>query len=127
MSAHTPGPWVVRYIAGGGYDTLSSAYRILNGPDDLDRVCEVDTRDYDDCVDGETYGEETSEQAEATAHLIAAAPEMYEALKAIEDFAQQEVIDNAAGAQEGGRFNHDSNRKWSDVLAAIAKAEGRQP
>jgi hypothetical protein len=107
MSAHTPGPWVVRYIAGGGYDTLSSAYRVLNGPDDRDRIVEVDTRDYDDCVDGDDYGVETSEQAEANAHLIAAAPEMYEFVKAI-------LADRSA-------------YPWHIAAAnLIAKAEGRQ-
>jgi hypothetical protein len=109
---HTPGPWVVRYIEGGGYDTLSSAYRILHGPDeDNDRVCEVDTRDYDDRIEDEDthYGVETSARAEANAHLIAAAPEMYAALK--------DAIDGGFACPEP---------MLDRMRAAIAKANGEQ-
>lgn len=54
---------------------------------------------------------ETEEEAEANAHLVSAAPEMYEALKAI--------IDEARGTD---RFGGD---QITDALNAIAKAEGK--
>jgi hypothetical protein len=77
--SYTPGPWTVEYVESGGYDTLSSAYRIKYGEDSRrERVCEVDTRDYDDRIETADFGVETSVEAEANAHLIAAAPEMYE-------------------------------------------------
>ena len=113
-SRHTPGPWRVRYIAGGGYDTLSSAYRILHGPDDYDRVVEVDTRDYYDCIkadDYQHYGTESSVEAEANAHLIAAAPDLLRAAKAIASFAVS--------------WQPLTPGDIKELTDAIAKAEGR--
>ena len=86
MSAHTPGPWHVKR------NRVTTAIRDAKGHYIVDRV--VKDRD-------------------ANAHLIAAAPELLEALRAI-----VAVIDHApdrecaAGVLEQAR-------------AAIAKAEGR--
>lgn len=73
MSAHTPGPWSVEYDKTGGYDCMTSGYHV--GPPSALRgvrsVVTVDTRRNDN----------EDPESEANARLIAAAPEMYEALK----------------------------------------------
>ena len=95
MSApkHTPGPW--------GYD---GAY---------DVVMRDDVGAWIACVNFEHVDEE---QAVADAHLIAAAPEMLEALKRLRAVATQSLdIDLIDGGLDA----------LAEVDAAIAKAEGR--
>lgn len=58
------------------------------------------------------------------ARLVAAAPEMLEALKGISEDAKELVLDAKASIQEGGPGYW--LQKWQAVLDAIAKAEGRQ-
>jgi hypothetical protein len=104
-------PWSVQYEPMGGYDTLSSAYRVLAS--DGDRVCDVDTRDYYDVIEGEDRYEnkgDTSAKALRVAHLIAAAPELLEACKELTEFAKRQGWFHVA--IESGE-------------AALAKAEGR--
>lgn len=112
----TKGPWVVEYVEGGGYDTLSSAYRIKYGEDSRrERVCEVDTRDYDDRIETDDFGVETSADAEANAHLIAAAPELLAACQALMETHHGYHL----GAGPCICHAHEAAK------AAIAKAEGR--
>src|SRR5215472_15289819 len=100
MSAkHTPGPW----FDSGEYDrTLGyTDTTIINEERELIAIVRV---------------ESTREQLQANARLIAAAPELLAALKAIQHNAQ--VMNQA-----------EPNRVWSAVddiaRSAIAKAEGR--
>ena len=104
-ATHTPGPWTVCKIAEG--------FRQIIGV----------------TTDGGKNGfliaiEPASEQDMADAHLIAAAPDLLAALKGIAQFAQMQVEDLAAEAQEGGVLARVELREWSAVLSAIAKAEG---
>jgi hypothetical protein len=120
MSAKsTPGPWSVQYEPEGGYDTLSSAYRLLDA--EGHRVVEVDTRDYDDCVETAEPDEwgnvETSERAEANAHLIAAAPDLLAALK--------DLLCNPAYQVAVGGNPAAVQTMLARCHAAIEKAEGR--
>lgn len=92
MSKHTPGPWTV-----GGARTL----KVWGGPSPRDVICEpwhvaVGSR-------------------KANAHLIAAAPEMLEALKELD--AHWSAVGPYA-------IGHDGERA-SKIKALIAKAEGR--
>src|SRR4051812_37585185 len=80
-AAHTPGPW------------LAEA--------DDSSVFDSEGREVADCLTFPFAGEE----AEANARLIAAAPELYEALKALI------VLSDSAA--------------WDKAFAALAKAEGR--
>jgi hypothetical protein len=91
MSKHTEGPWKV------SYDGPSNP--IVTSGQPFDIVCLVqNTREPD--------------ASEPNAHLIAAAPDMLEALKAI----QQSM---------GGVVNTAQQVAWDKLKAAIAKAEGK--
>ena len=101
MSKHTPGPWAVRehwsddgafevYPTRGGAPSYGQWSALAEVPE---------------------YGKEDSPEAEANAHLIAAAPDLLEAL--------QEIV-NAA---DGDGWNQlDAGLK--KARAAIAKATG---
>lgn len=95
---HTPGPWVVKSARSGFY--VESQFDVI-----------VESLD--------EYGRYGAIDDEANARLIAAAPELLEALKSIAEF-----------------WNRDQNEEamigacWHAVEtaeAAIAKAEGVQP
>jgi hypothetical protein len=110
MSKHTPGPWVI----GMGADR---APIIHTKPDSWSPfgqgVAHVCRRP------------ENGSAMEANANLIVAAPEMYEALKGIKDYAEEEIRSWCADVQEGGNPDSAQRHKWDAVLVAIAKAEGR--
>lgn len=94
MAEHTPGPWTARSRSVGV------------GPLD----------DYDnDFLGWEIVGPPESQRGQfergADARLIAAAPEMYEALVSL----------------FGAEFLEDTGPAWNQARAALAKAEGRQP
>jgi len=57
------------------------------------------------------------------ARLIAAAPDLYEALKGIEDFAQEMVGDIAADAQAGDSYGIAQLERWSKVAAALSRVQ----
>ena len=90
---HTPGPWT--YEIGRGCKTISGRYHEI-----------ADTVGLDNELGG---------QDEANARLIAAAPELLEALKAILD------IDNPPWGHPG---HIDFNEGIEKAREAIAKAEG---
>jgi hypothetical protein len=87
MSKHTPGPWKAIKSADHGYAITKAE---LNIERELAFVM----------------------LNEANAHLIAAAPEMYEALKAIMDCIPSIAQNNLP--------------IWQRANAALAKAEGRE-
>ena len=93
---HTPGPWVVNTF-------------IVNGQHKLEVL---DATGANACV-------------QANAHLIAAAPAMYEALQAIE--ARLQGVFDSPALMKQGMLTHD---KSTDVIrfvqTALAQAEGRQ-
>jgi len=103
MSKHTPGPWISgEYDDSCGYDCMTGGISIGprgNGPVHLD---------------GANYGQERCkaikpealERMEADARLIAAAPDLLEALKGLVDLA------------------HEAGFPCDKAEAAIAKATG---
>ena len=61
----------------------------------------------------------------ANARMIAAAPEMYEALKSTYDFIRDQYGDAEAQALQGECVAKEARPVWGAICAAIAKAEGR--
>lgn len=101
---HTEGPWRVRVT---GCDTpLGSA---------LGTITYIESGDVEIAV---MYDD--TDQA-ANAHLIAAAPEMYEALKAHDAY----MLDAGYSGPDDSALHHKAAFNWTRVRAAIAKAEGR--
>jgi hypothetical protein len=98
VSKHTPGPWkvsmpLIKAPARGGYYELGGVAQVL----------------------GDKHVPDINEQ-EANARLIAAAPEMLEALKLISE------LDNCFDEKE---YDHLKSMADKAMLNAIAKAEGR--
>lgn len=101
---HTAGPWAIEECRGD-----FEVYPVKGGPPKLGRWAEVAT------VSGNYEAEDA-----ANARLIAAAPDLLEALK-----AAKEVVDVAEGMTS---CRSDDDFIWSAqklINAAIAKAEGR--
>ena len=92
IAKHTPGPWIVTEYSAGMI--------CVAGPDHKD-LCAVG------------YNRTEGRDDVANAHLIAAAPAMYEALKGMLEWARR-VKQNNPGPEV------------MEALNAIARAEGRQ-
>lgn len=102
--AHTPGPW----DDASKYPFVDSV-RIFAGTHYIATVGNSD---------------DTREQTEANAHVIAAAPRMLDALRVAAD-----ALDNYSDVNDGDDGQPVANRAMSalrDVEAAIALAEGAQ-
>lgn len=99
MSKHTPGPWVAVNEGTKAEPMMTvKAARISGQPPRH-------------CVAICATGDSVQEMEDANAALIAAAPDMYEALKA---FHPSQI-----------KAQGDLARAWETARAAIAKAEGR--
>lgn len=119
MSKPTPGPWVAREIKGGAPQSkfIIETPESVVGPESVPRwIAEVHGIDMKYQERGQTV---------ANARLIAAAPELLEALKAARETLKSQYVER----EERGHIH-----KWkfgeagtvSGVIdAAIAKAEGR--
>jgi hypothetical protein len=115
-AAHTPGPWAIgEYDDCLGYDCMTGGIRV--GPV---------------CLDGADYGQKwckeiappALERMKADARLIAAAPELLEALQRL-----AKLIPVAADSKEGGNLVDYTDEEWRElvavtplVYAALAKA-----
>jgi hypothetical protein len=112
-SKHTPGPWE------------SDAFGLISGP--------LDTRDtgYLASVNNPARRHnttfkgmslyETDAMAQANAHIIKAAPVMYEALRECEAF-----ISGLRMANLVGQYGIDTDYRLERVKAALAQAEGKE-
>jgi hypothetical protein len=98
---HTPGPWIAH-----------TAHESLRVPDSVNAECGLHV------CDVASYGAAPS-QRHANAHLIAAAPDLLEALNYIEAVCRAK-----AGARNGTVDLADLREFASIARAAIAKAEG---
>ena len=97
---HTPGPWTIEYRGDNG-SRISSQLGIIHGPrGSSDWVCDVGL-----LHEGDGSG------SDANAHLIAAAPELLEALRTVLDASWNGPMPDYA---------RDKAR------AAIAAAEGKE-
>lgn len=113
--SHTPGPWVIH-----GLNSTSD----INGPVNPVRVAKFwpGPGAYEVVADC-SHAVTGSASGEANARLIAAAPEMIEALKSAERVLQAQVrCEFNAGAPPTGTYHHT---KLLEIQAAIAKAEGK--
>jgi hypothetical protein len=97
---HTPAPWNI-------FDSRNAYYPGIEGADGKS-VIVFGTKDEWHGVRGDN-----KEQAEANARLIASAPELLEALKAL-------IKDRDDGYPVGA----DAGEMWNNARQAIAKAEG---
>lgn len=105
MSAkHTPGPWTVLMAPAGARIESEYASVVLVGCDEI----------------GADDVERLSHEAKANARLIAAAPELLEALKEAERLLAKAFGEPPALAS----YTNDGHRAIRDARAAIAKAEG---
>ena len=103
MSKHTPGPWQYRRL------TLSDTVSFTIDSQNADvEICEV-----------HSWANSVA-QTEANVRLIAAAPEMFAALKGI---AKEELLREHEGSP---RYRAVATKRIKAVQAAIAKAEGRK-
>lgn len=94
MSEFTEGPW---YVDGRMVSTSP-----------IQSVCAM--------IDFDSFGGEVpAHNWKANAHLIAAEPEMYEALEWLETYARVQV-DRYPDAED--------NKGWKRILSALAKARG---
>ncbi len=112
MSKHTPGPWRLLEGAQGPYmvmhptrkgvaiASLTEAFKPINGFHE----------DWGD--DNSATNQVTIQERNANARLIAASPEMLDALKKWERF----MLDN---------YSESDISWWAETRDAIAKAEGR--
>ena len=115
---HTPGPWKANFV-------ISGAAYIFGGDRNFARV----------------FNEWQDEaNREANARLIAAAPEMLEALYIVDACGEPKRVTLYDGEAEGWEWVHFDGREWHEIgcweggppmhpaaRAAIAKAKGEQP
>lgn len=96
MSKHTPGPWAVQKSEDCMGRKLDDMVRWVITADDHDLWIST----------GPTWDPEHSEESEANARLIAAAPQLLEALKRLDQYGHTQAT-------------------WDFALLAIAKATGK--
>jgi hypothetical protein len=80
MSDYTAGPWKMEYDAYGWYDCMSPGFKITAGENE---ITTIDLADYPE----EWNADERQfhpKESEANARLIAAAPRMFEAIRALD-------------------------------------------
>lgn len=106
-SKHTPGPWNVCTPP-----SFSEAYRHITKEGDFSVICSIDGRDTG-----------TNAEKNANAHLIAAAPELFEALRWAESCLVPYVY--AQSADERAHAFKDAAHALDRMREAITKAEGR--
>jgi hypothetical protein len=109
---HTPGQWSARFEKEGGYDTLSDAWLVESGTEHIAAL--------DLCKYGATWCREPDAiTAEANARLIAAAPDLLAALKAL-------VVETERRDNPGDEGVSSDAEEMDAARSAIAKAEGSQ-
>lgn len=113
---HTPGPWHYQFSEHGGYDCMTSAYEILGYTGYRIAKIDLDHFGQEHC---EPATPEQLQKAEQYARLIAAAPELLQALEiALEQLKEDyEDINNE-------RISDNNQETVSVVQQAIAKAKG---
>ena len=102
MTKHTPGPWQVDPRADNHVIAASRP------------ICSVS---YSNTADTEGTRAENA----ATARLIAAAPDLLEALKVATD-----LIESHTGHSKIINWQHAAGRRLPELRAAIAKAKGKE-
>lgn len=104
MSTHTPGPWALSHVCGGNYTVLPESHKKHASH----AIASVH----------ENHGEENA----ANARLIAAAPELLEALKVMKVALRQ--LENMTAELLSDADCRELSKAHNQARAAIAKAEG---
>ena len=108
-AAHTPGPWSLPHFAEPGVN-CQCGYVLTNGM--MGAICTVYASGAGD--DWAKHGDNPSfQEAVANARLIAAAPDLLEAGRSM------------IAAFDPDAMNPEQFNAWSDLSAAISRAEGR--
>lgn len=84
MDRHTPGPWEVTWDEYGGYDCMSAAHDV-RAVGSLHSICTLDN--------GGKFSAIPDEQCAVDAKLIAAAPDLLEALKGVLRVADRATVE----------------------------------
>lgn len=117
MSKHTPGPWTFDRATGKFGHKTNDIVAPYHGPDFRHQVV---------CVMGtEAETEDGADAMEANASLIAAAPDLLEALKEANKILETARKYFPSSIQNSDRFSLE-NVIQNSVGPAIAKAEGRE-
>lgn len=108
----TPGPWKAEFREYGGYDCMSASWSIVS---DESEFATLDCRTRDHANDP---------QQEANANLMAAAPELFDALKELHEISGEANIpmENSKSVRLMGKFL--ATREKAE--AAIKKARGER-
>ena len=104
---HTPGPWIL-----DGFEVSGE----ISGA----AICRVLEADDFPCVEEGTEADVQAE-CEANARLVAAAPDLLEALRKLM------ALNDNRGTFGGELYQDRVDRAWDEARAALAKAEGRTP
>lgn len=116
MSSHTPGPWTLTHIQGSNFAVQEFKIRGMFG--NTPNVYPIFNRD-SSAIDGATV-----HCSPEDARLIAAAPELLEALIDLGDWLAY-GLNKAAGAEPTAEDHAACERVAAKARAAVAKATGR--
>ncbi len=129
----TPGPWKARFSEAGGYDCMTSGWYVGGGDGMEPVVATIDLCSYGQKRCDFTF---TSPRAEADARLLAAAPDLYAALKSVADWfaaldaeQYQRTVVGQTLESAAANWNLPSDVPSLDmapIFAAVAKVEGRE-
>lgn len=107
MTAHTPGPWQVQITpTGKNYQPGEAVVEVYGSPSFVAAVG--------------PYGSDVKKKREANAALIAAAPELADALEAI--YCAELELMQLAGVRIQDDMADPVGRVWHQVVAALRKA-----
>jgi hypothetical protein len=113
LATHTPGPWSVS-IEPDKYDT---------GRDEIRVLAEEDRNHPQGPLTVSRINQHLAGESVANARLIAAAPDLLEALRGLID--QLEAAGIHIPGEDSGQWHGAEGISFSRAIEAIAKAEGR--
>lgn len=111
--AHTPGPWEVKYYSGDN-NRPTVVRKLLNRVDDP--ICAI----------AKFFTHHGTDETEANALLVSAAPNLLEACKAAKDCIRNDVIFSKQNDLPDQPLLGKLNLIHEQLVDVIAKAEGKQ-
>lgn len=113
MSGHTKGPWEVAHAQMRLDGRVTVPEIFVRRPGD------------DVAIASDVIDPATELPSEANARLIAAAPDLYEALKALDGLAHSEPCQRSSSLDCVCDYGARAGAAWTIARAALSKAEGR--